>query len=100
MIVIAGLPVSNAVSTSYSHSGTILGFKPDQAKAAVSANARLAVLRGHAHRQTYRSVIGNPQVLITTAAVGPLNATLDQETETETDEGVSVGEKRKRTIST
>ena len=100
MIVIAGLPVSNAVSTSYSHSGTILGFKPDQAKAAVSANARLAVLRGHAHRQTYRSVIGNPQVLITTAAVGPLNATLDQEAETETDEGVSVGEKRKRTIST
>lgn len=100
MIVIAGLPVSNAVSTSYSHSGTILGFKPDQAKAAVSANARLAVLRGHAHRQTYRSVIGNPQVLITTAAVGPLNATLDQETETQTDEGVSVGEKRKRTVST
>lgn len=44
-------------------SGTILGFKPDQAKDAVSGNARLAVIRGHAARQTYRGVISNPQIV-------------------------------------
>lgn len=44
-------------------SGTILGFKPDQAKDSVSGNARLAVIRGHAARQTYRGVIGNPKVV-------------------------------------
>lgn len=44
-------------------SGTILGFKPDQAKDSVSGNARLAVIRGHAARQTYRGVLGNPKVV-------------------------------------
>jgi hypothetical protein len=44
-------------------SGTILGLKPDQSKNSVSGNARLAVIRGHAARQTYRGVISNPQIV-------------------------------------
>lgn len=46
--------------------GTILGLKPDQAKNAVSGNSRMAVIRGYASRGTYRGVISNPEVLITT----------------------------------
>ncbi|KAK9895140.1 PHP domain-like protein [Cystobasidium minutum MCA 4210] len=49
--------------------GTILGFKPDQAKDSVSGNARLAVIRGHAARQTYRGVIANPKVVEVKAVI-------------------------------
>ena len=46
--------------------GTILGLKPEQARNSVAGNARMAVIRGHADRGTYRGVIGNPVVLVTT----------------------------------
>lgn len=69
--------------------GTILGLKPDQAKNAVANSARLAVIRGHSSRQTYRGVLGNPEVSI--SVIQPATATgADKETG-------KAGEKRKRT---
>lgn len=59
-------------------SGTILGFKPDQAKDSVSGNARLAVIRGHAARQTYRGVISMPEVI----EVGPTSVPTKSASET------------------
>ena len=100
-------------------SGTILGFKPDQAKNSVDGNARLAVIRGHAARQTYRGVISLPKVvelerLIPTqapssskaaATTKPLPASLPEKPQTQevvaaaavsSAEQEAVGSKRKR----
>ena len=67
-------------------SGTILGLKPEQAKNAVSNTARLTVLRGHSNRQTYRGVLGNPEVKVVTTST------------TNEQEKAAAGEKRKRPV--
>jgi ribonuclease P/MRP protein subunit RPP1 len=65
--------------------GTIIGLKPEQSKATVSDNARLAVIRGYAHRGTYRGVISNPVIVTKTKEA------VEQEDQEETSKG-----KRKR----
>lgn len=83
-------------------SGTILGFKPDQAKDSVSGNARLAVIRGHAARQTYRGVISMPEVVevgstsnTSKSASGTLPG-LPDEAASASKQGIIGGSKRKR----
>lgn len=70
--------------------GTILGLKPEQAKNAVSNSARSAVIRGHSNRQSYRGVLSNPEVSVSTTVK---QVALEQE-----QDKAATGEKRKRAV--